>query len=83
MQGMLTANGQVTGALINGIEPVFENRVSILGDHMIDGSLESLDLAPFSMVVGEQLARGLGLTIGDHHGVARSLSLCCRGSAAL
>ena len=65
MQGMLTANGQVTGALINGIEPVFENRVSILGDHMIDGSLESLDLAPFSMVVGEQLARGLGLTIGD------------------
>ena len=65
MQGMLTANGQVTGALINGIEPVFENRVSILGDHMIDGSLESLDLAPFSMIVGEQLARGLGLTIGD------------------
>jgi lipoprotein-releasing system permease protein len=65
MQGMLTANGQVTGALINGIEPVFENRVSILGDHMIDGSLESLDLAPFSMVVGEQLARGLGLSIGD------------------
>lgn len=45
LQGMLTANGQVAGIMVTGVVPEYEKKVSIIGDHMIAGSLDSLTIA--------------------------------------
>ena len=65
VQGMLTANGQVSGAMITGIEPARERRVSILHDFIVKGSMDSLRDGEFGIVLGQQLANTLGITVGD------------------
>lgn len=65
LQGMLTANGQVTGAMISGIDPVYEQQVSIIGKHMALGRLDALQADGFGIVLGEGLANNLGLHLGD------------------
>lgn len=65
VQGMLTANGQVSGAMITGIEPVREQRVSILHDFIVQGSMTTLRDGDFGIVLGQQLANSLGVAVGD------------------
>jgi len=65
VQGMLTANGQVSGAMITGIEPARERRVSILHDFMVKGSMDTLRDGDFGIVLGQQLANTLGVSVGD------------------
>lgn len=65
VQGMLTANGQVNGAMITGIEPALERKVSILPEFMTEGSMDSLRDGEFGIVLGSQLASTLGVQIGD------------------
>lgn len=65
VQGMLTANGQVSGAMMTGIEPARERRVSILHDFMVQGSMDTLRDGEFGIVLGQQLANNLGLSLGD------------------
>lgn len=65
VQGMLTANGQVSGAMITGIEPALERRVSILHDFMVKGSMDTLRDGEFGIVLGQQLANTLGVSVGD------------------
>ena len=64
-QAMLTSRGTVRGALINGVDPDYESRVSILGDHMKQGTLSSLNDQRFGIVLGELLARYLNVSVGD------------------
>lgn len=65
VQGMLTANGQVNGAMITGIEPALEKKVSILPEFMVEGTMDSLRDGEFGIVLGRQLASTLGVQIGD------------------
>ena len=65
LQGMLTANGQVTGAMISGVDPIYEQKVSIISKHMQAGSLDKLQANEFGIVLGETLASNLGLHLGD------------------
>lgn len=65
LQGMLTAHGQVSGAMISGIEPALERRVSILPDMMLAGRMDDLRDGEFGIVLGQQLAANLGVTLGD------------------
>ncbi|MDE2422232.1 MAG: lipoprotein-releasing ABC transporter permease subunit [Gammaproteobacteria bacterium] len=65
VQGMLTAQGQVAGIMISGIEPDLEKKVSIIQDHMVAGSLNSLVDGEFGIVVGKTMAENLGLQLGD------------------
>ena len=64
-QGMLTAKGVVRGALINGIDPELESKISILPAHIKLGSLEALNETRFGIVLGDLLARYLGVRPGD------------------
>jgi lipoprotein-releasing system permease protein len=64
-QGMLANAGNVRGALIGGILPEEEVKVSIIGDHMIDGQLSNLKADDFGIVLGNLLARSLGVGVGD------------------
>ncbi|MFP5383210.1 MAG: lipoprotein-releasing ABC transporter permease subunit, partial [Gammaproteobacteria bacterium] len=65
MQGMLSNAGTVEGAIVNGILPETERAVSILPEHVEEGSLESLAAGEFGMVLGSGLARRLGVVPGD------------------
>lgn len=65
LQGMLTANGQVAGVVVTGVVPEYEKKVSIIGDHMTQGSIDNLQAGEFGIVLGEDLAWSLGLNMGD------------------
>ncbi|MEY4516415.1 MAG: hypothetical protein RL180_761 [Pseudomonadota bacterium] len=65
IQGMLTAQGQVSGIVISGIDPTLEKQVSIIQNHMDAGSLDALQTGEFGIVLGKGLADGLGLALGD------------------
>ncbi len=64
-QGMLTNHGQVRGVMVYGIDPAYEGKVSIISDHMAQGTLDDLRPDEFDIVLGELLAQALGVTIGD------------------
>ncbi|WP_426417837.1 lipoprotein-releasing ABC transporter permease subunit [Aestuariirhabdus sp. LZHN29] len=64
-QGMLSAGGRVKGALIYGVEPEYEKQVSIVESHIKDGSLDLLQSGEFGIILGDILARQLGLSKGD------------------
>ncbi|MBM6549982.1 lipoprotein-releasing ABC transporter permease subunit [Marinomonas ostreistagni] len=64
-QVMFQSQRGVHGALLNGIEPSQEAQVSILPNHMTSGALGDLQPGQFGIVLGEQLARMLGVRVGD------------------
>jgi lipoprotein-releasing system permease protein len=64
-QAMLVAGPAVRGALVRGIIPEEEDKVSDLGDHMRMGSLDALKPGEFNVVLGADLARALGVLPGD------------------
>ncbi len=64
-QAMLAAGQAVRGALVRGILPEEEEKVADLGQHMRSGSLADLRPGEFGVVLGADLARGLGVLPGD------------------
>lgn len=64
-QGMFSVGGRNEGAMVNGIEPDWETRVSIIDEHMRDGSLGDLVPGEWNIVLGSLLARRLGVDVGD------------------
>ncbi|MDR5905453.1 lipoprotein-releasing ABC transporter permease subunit [Franzmannia qiaohouensis] len=64
-QGMFSVGGRNEGAMVNGIEPEWEDRVSIIGRHMQQGSLDDLQPGEWNLVLGSMLARSLGVSVGD------------------
>ena len=65
LQGMLTAQGQVAGIMVTGIEPDYEKKVSIIQDHMVQGDINSLKKGEFGIVLGKQMTDALGLSLND------------------
>lgn len=55
----------VRGAVIRGIDPQQENTVADFNTHMKSGTLDSLQPGSFRIVLGSDLARALGVTVGD------------------
>lgn len=64
-QGMFSVGGRNEGAMVNGIEPEYEDQVSIIGRHMQQGSLDDLMPGEWNVVLGSILARRLGVGVGD------------------
>ncbi|EAZ98824.1 lipoprotein-releasing ABC transporter permease subunit [Marinobacter sp. ELB17] len=64
-QGMVTGGGEVRGVLLNGILPDQERTVSIIEDHMEQGSLDDLKSGEFGIIIGRFLASSLRLQLGD------------------
>lgn len=65
LQGMLGYSGRVHGAMITGIEPEAESRVSILPHHIKEGQLSDLQPGSYKVFLGELLARQLNVRLGD------------------
>ena len=64
-QGMFSIGGRNEGAMVNGIAPDAEAKVSIIDDNMVQGSLDDLKAGEWNVVLGELLAKRLGVGVGD------------------
>jgi lipoprotein-releasing system permease protein len=67
-QVMLAANERVQGVVVRGIDPRTEGKVTDLEKNIRDGSLSALDRKDARLpgiVIGEDLARKFGATIGS------------------
>ena len=70
-QGMLSFGQSVRGAMVRGVLPDFEDKVVDFRTHMKEGSLDSLAAGSsdatdaFNIVLGSELARALGVFVGD------------------
>lgn len=62
---MLTHNGRVGGALVRGIVPEAETRVSDVGEEFVVGRLDALAPGEYGIALGLELARLLGAGVGD------------------
>lgn len=65
IQGMMTHKGRVHGVMVNGIEPKWEKDVSILPNFMKSGEFNSLKGGEYHVILGDLLARKLGVVLGD------------------
>ncbi|GGC02939.1 hypothetical protein GCM10011352_31440 [Marinobacterium zhoushanense] len=64
-QGMLTHAGRVQGVFVNGISPEDEPKVSIIANHLKAGRLDDLEAGEYRIILGELLARYIGVRVGD------------------
>ena len=71
-EAMLLHGEGVSGAIVRGIVPLEERRVSGLSDMMTHGTLEALQPGGWNIVIGSALARELQADIGDRVVVAIS-----------
>lgn len=65
LDGMLLANGQTKGIVLNGVDPVQEEAVSIISNFMQEGSLAALQSESYAIAIGSGLAELLQVGIGD------------------
>lgn len=65
IEGMLIRSGKVQGALIDGILPEEEPKVSILAERMQQGRLSDLLPGRDRIILGYALAEALGAGLGD------------------
>ena len=52
-------------ALVRGVLPAEEGKVSVLADKMVEGKLDQLQPGSFNIVLGRELALWLGIGVGD------------------
>lgn len=64
-EGMLVHGGNVNGAIINGILPTEEPKVSVIAERMVAGEFSNLRPGEFDIIIGIELANALGIGIGD------------------
>lgn len=63
-QGLLAIGQSIRGVGIRGIDPAQENAVSDIGKQMRIGQLTDLRAGEYGIVIGNELARALGVNVG-------------------
>ena len=64
-QVMLSANGEIRGIMMQGIQPERQSAVSKLDLNMVDGNLSTLKDREYGIAIGSELASSIGAYIGD------------------
>jgi lipoprotein-releasing system permease protein len=64
-EAMLNNGSLVSGAMIQGILPEEEKTVSDIGSKMLNGSLDGLQPGKFGIILGQALAKSLGIMVGE------------------
>ncbi|HBB68216.1 MAG: hypothetical protein A2X28_03155 [Elusimicrobia bacterium GWA2_56_46] len=69
-QGILTFDDRSTGVVVKGLDPDGEFKINNLKNALVEGSWEALKSGPASgrppaILLGEELAKGLGAWVGD------------------
>ncbi|MGU9978018.1 MAG: lipoprotein-releasing ABC transporter permease subunit [Candidatus Oxydemutatoraceae bacterium WSBS_2016_MAG_OTU14] len=65
MQGILKSSAKVRGALIRGIEPSSEKKVSNLEQYLSQNAMDKLRAKSWNVILGQTLARSLRVGVGD------------------
>jgi len=63
--GLVSFSGKTIAVEINGVLPESVAAVSDVGDNMVIGRIDDLNDEPFSIILGQVLARRLGVNVGD------------------
>ncbi|MEH6617548.1 MAG: lipoprotein-releasing ABC transporter permease subunit [Porticoccus sp.] len=63
--GLLSSSGLSQGVLIQGIDPALDNGVSPISQYMVAGQTAYLQPGEYGIVLGNLLARSLGVINGD------------------
>lgn len=74
-QALLIAADKTSGAALTGVLPDQERTVSTVADRMTSGSFDALKPGEYGIVVGVELAKALGVELGDRVVVATSQPL--------
>ncbi|MBL8534936.1 MAG: lipoprotein-releasing ABC transporter permease subunit [Betaproteobacteria bacterium] len=64
-QVLLSAGGNVRGSIIRGIDPARERRAVDLDRQMKSGRLDDLASGSLRIILGSELAKGLGVKVGE------------------
>lgn len=64
-QAMFARADAVRGALVRGVDPAAEPGVSDAAKHLVSGRLDDLKDGEFGVVLGTELARALGVIVGE------------------
>jgi lipoprotein-releasing system permease protein len=64
-QAMLSHRREVSGAIVRGVLPDYEPKVVDVAEHMLAGSLDDLHADGFGIILGNELALKLGVSLGD------------------
>ena len=64
-EAMVAHEGNVHGVIVQGILPSEEPKVSVIGERMKVGRLDSLEPGQYNIILGSGLARTLGVRVGD------------------
>ena len=64
-EGMVVNGKRVQGAVIRGILPEEEPKVSVVADKMQFGSFDELKPGGFGIIIGSEMSRSLGVLTGD------------------
>ncbi len=62
---MISAERRVSGTMLRGIDPLYEPRVSEVGNKMRIGELADLKAGEYGIILGAELASYLGAMVGD------------------
>ena len=66
----MAAHGEaLAGVTVRGVEPSLESSVSTIDNVMTSGDFDSLESRSFNVVIGSQLAKLLGVGVGDEIGL--------------
>jgi len=65
VEGMLASGGELSGAIITGIDPAAEDQLSGIEERMMSGSAHLLVPDGLGIILGRSLALGLGVGRGD------------------
>ena len=64
-EAMLNNASMVSGAMVQGILPVEERKVSDISGKMVQGTLDDLQPGRFGIILGQELANTLAVRVGD------------------
>ena len=65
VQSLLSGNREPQGAMVRGVLPASESKVSVLAEKMKQGRLDALEPGEFNILLGQDLALWLGVGVGD------------------
>ena len=64
-QALLMAGSKSSGAMVTGVLPDYERKVTSITEKMAQGSFEELKAGGFGIVLGVELAKALNVSLGD------------------
>ena len=64
-EAMLSNGSRVSGAIVRGVYPEHEPKVSDIDSKMVSGSMDQLKAGAYGIILGRELANALGVYEGD------------------